>query len=162
MKSPTFVVASSGASALAYCLQAGAASLVLDVEPVVTPWGTTPAELRTAVTATLIAARVAGVRRVVFVTNSARTVEPFPHGADLADGCLISRARKPLSATRVLGDLPRPLHVAGDQILLDGILAYRLDADVFVLAPVPATAPLWPRIQAVVAMPLTRFLFRAR
>jgi hypothetical protein len=64
------------------------------------------------------------VRTVVFATNSARRPSAMP-SADGIQVSYLASADKPLRIAPYQG-LPRPGAVAGDQVLTDGILAYRL------------------------------------
>jgi predicted HAD superfamily phosphohydrolase YqeG len=127
-------------------------SVVVDVEPYLSRWGGSDAELSTAVSDLAEQASVHGVECVV-VTNSSRRPTAVPDHIRY-----ISNARKPW---RTQG-LPRGPHavVLGDVGWTDGLLAWRLGAD-FVLVDTDE-APWWPRFQRWTSRPMLRVFFRAR
>ena len=100
-------------------------TMILDVEPLVTPWRGSQESLDQGIARILGRIRtVPSVRVVVFATNSARHPSAVPSVADIEVRYLAS-AQKPLRTAPFHG-LPRPGAVAGDQLPTDGILAYRL------------------------------------
>jgi predicted HAD superfamily phosphohydrolase YqeG len=100
-------------------------TVVLDVEPLVTPWRSSQESLDQGIARILGDMRtVPAVLVVVFATNSARRPSAVPSGDGIQVRYLAS-ARKPLLMAPYDG-LPFPGAVAGDQLPTDGILAYRL------------------------------------
>jgi predicted HAD superfamily phosphohydrolase YqeG len=100
-------------------------TMILDVEPLVTPWRSSQESLDQGIARILGRIRtVPSVRVVVFTTNSARHPSAVPSFAGIEVRYLAS-AQKPLR-TAPFQALPRPGAVAGDQLPTDGILAYRL------------------------------------
>lgn len=110
--------------------------LVLDVEPWLVHWRESAA---------VLPSRVAAWKaqlppcRLTLCSNSQR----FARVATTAR--MVSNARKPWTPVTTIGRLgPRPV-VAGDLLILDGLLAWRLDAH-FVWMRWPRSAPLWPAL----------------
>jgi predicted HAD superfamily phosphohydrolase YqeG len=100
-------------------------TMILDVEPLVTPWRGSQQSLDQGIARILGDIRtVPSVLVVVFTTNSARRPSAVPSGDGIQVRYLAS-AKKPL-LTAPYDGLPRPGAVAGDQLPTDGILAYRL------------------------------------
>jgi hypothetical protein len=100
-------------------------TMILDVEPLVTPWRSSQESLDQGIARILGRIRtVPSVCVVVFTTNSGRRPSAVPSVAGIEVRYLAS-AQKPLRTAPFHG-LPRPGAVAGDQLPTDGILAYRL------------------------------------
>ena len=100
-------------------------TMILDVEPLVTPWRSSQESLDQGIAHILGRIRtVPSVRVVVFTTNSGRHPSAVPSVAGIEVRYLAS-AQKPLRTAPFHG-LPRPGAVAGDQLPTDGVLAYRL------------------------------------
>ena len=118
-------------------------TMILDVEPLVSPWHGSQESLDRGMARILGGVRtIPSVRVVVFATNSARR----PSAALACDGLQVrylASAGKPLR-TAPYHDLPRPGAVAGDQLPTDGILAYRLGFTFLHYAPELAGVPLGP------------------
>lgn len=92
-------------------------TVLMDIEPFLSPWGGTDATLCLESIATLWDPE--RPERLALITNSARY-----HATD--DGpAVINRARKPFTALRQLKGL-RPVVVAGDTLITDGVLSVRL------------------------------------
>ena len=127
-------------------------TLVFDIEPLVAPWNGGQQGLDRGVAEVLDqAGAVPSVRAVVFSTNSARRPSVFPPAlpspavpADLRVEYLASAA-KPLRIGPYR-DFPRPGAVIGDQIPIDGILAYRLGYLFLHFDPPYDNVPLGPRL----------------
>ena len=132
-------------------------SVIVDVEPTVAVWGSDAIALEEGVARVARElATVPDVRTIVFLTNSSRPApRPVP-GAVAFTYC--TKARKPWRI-RSLRALPTPVAVVGDQILTDGLLAYRLAA-VFVHLPAVGQVPWWPRLQALSGRAVRRLLFK--
>ena len=131
------------ADLLAAAVELSVRTLILDVEPLVTPWQGSQESLDQGLARILGDVRtVPSVRAVVFATNSARQPSAVPACDDLQASYLAS-AQKPLR-TAPYRDLPRPGAVAGDQLPTDGILAYRLGFTFLHYVPELAGVPLGP------------------
>jgi predicted HAD superfamily phosphohydrolase YqeG len=135
-------------------------SVVADVEPLACVWGSDDRALREGIDAVLqVAADSSVVTDVAFVTNSRRV----PSRTPARDGIHVSyhpKARKPWLALEQLKALPRPAVVVGDQLLTDGLLAWRLSVP-FVRIPLPPGSPLSVKAQRLCDRPLARLLFRS-
>lgn len=95
--------------------------MILDADNTVVPWGTPVEEFAEQVNGTIDRfAAVPTVERVIVLSNGPR------RGVDR----MISRGNKPWTSRRLLdlGAADAELWVVGDQILTDGILAWRLGA----------------------------------
>jgi predicted HAD superfamily phosphohydrolase YqeG len=140
-------------------------SLLVDVEPLVMPWrsmGNTVVDLPQAVAnfGDLICREARGVRTLTFITNSSRCVSDLPSIPPLTLA-FISRAHKPW----VIGNLrklPTPRAVVGDQMLTDGLLAWRLQSTFieWEQRKLPGT-PRWPIVQKNLGRPLQHVIFNA-
>ena len=118
-------------------------TLVVDVEPLVVPWDSAPTLFPNAPDdfAQTVQASVPSVTSVVYSSNSRcpRTADSKP------DIRIVTAACKPWR-TRYLHDEPGPVAVVGDQVLTDGLLAWRLGAT-FLHWQVTVPMPRWPRLQ---------------
>lgn len=133
------------------------ATLVLDVDPMVTPWNSPP-ELfaqRADELASMIRLAVPDISVIVFASNSPR-YGLLPH-----EGInLISPAWKPWT-TSYLRSAARPLVVVGDQILTDGLLARRAQGT-FLHWQGGGPTPLWPRLQKLLGKAFIPCCFRSQ
>ena len=137
----------------------GAATLIVDAEPMLAEWDTDAHALRLGIEALVaeLSSRNLAVALVV-ATNSGR---PDPVPQPRADHVFVARARKPW-AVRHYASSARPLAVVGDQPATDGLLAWRLDATYLRWTGRGCThPPFWPRIQHA-ASGLLRPLFHER
>jgi predicted HAD superfamily phosphohydrolase YqeG len=136
-------------------------TLVLDVEPLICRWRSEQRRLEDGLRAMLsrIGDDHPGIERVVFLTNSGRKPAAPPRVANLA-ATYVSKARKPWLRLTNLRAAPVPLVVVGDQVLTDGILAWRLNAT-FVQVPIPVGAPFAVRCQRLLGDMLAVLLFAA-
>lgn len=106
-------------------------------------------------------ARAARIERIVFLTNSRRV----PVDGLLAESraVYVARARKPWRLGPLAGSKP-PIAVIGDQLLTDGLLAWRLSREgtpaVFLHWQCAQTL-WWPRLQHRAGNCLRPLLFRA-
>ncbi|MFI0406721.1 hypothetical protein [Actinomadura sp. 3N508] len=134
------------------------AGLVVDVEPFVTSWDVTRAEFaqRAVALQEAIAQGAPSVRELVFASNSSRA-GTLSIPARPPKTALEPNARKPWRIA-YLGELPRPIAVIGDQVLTDGLLAWRLGA-AFLHLPTAVSAPWYPRAQAAGGRPLAHLFF---
>ena len=105
-------------------------SVIIDVEPLVSWWGSGQESLDRGVA--VVVGKVAAlptVRTLVFATNSARRPAAIPAGQDIevrdTEVRYLASAGKPLR-TAPYRRLPRPGAVVGDQVPTDGLLARRL------------------------------------
>jgi len=131
------------------------ATLIFDIEPLVSPWNGGQQGLDRGVTEILVQAEtVPTVRAVVFSTNSARRPSALPAGAAGLAGLVgradlrveyVASAAKPLR-TAQYRDFPRPGAVIGDQLPTDGILAYRLGYLFLHYDPPYGHVPIGPRL----------------
>jgi predicted HAD superfamily phosphohydrolase YqeG len=135
----------------------GARTVVLDVEPLVAGWDTDADQLRHGVDdAVGLLAEVPGLETVGFATNSLRRLTGTLSGGAF----FVTAARKPL-LTRPYRDLPRPAVLVGDQLLTDGLLAWRLGFAFAHLHHVSGgRRPVGPAILRQLGRPLRRLLFR--
>jgi len=126
---------------LAEAAERSVRTLILDAEPLITPWQGSQESLDQGIARILGDIRtVPSVRAVVFATNSGRRPSAVPACDDL-QAMYLASAEKPLR-TAPYRDLPRPGAVAGDQLPADGILAYRLGYTFLHYAPELAAVPL--------------------
>ncbi len=97
---------------------------------------------------------VPSVTSVVYSSNS-----QCPRAAD-GKSCIriVTAARKPWR-TKYLHNEPRPVAVVGDQVLTDGLLAWRLRAS-FLQWQVAGPMPPWPRLQRRLGRIAAPFLFK--
>jgi len=133
-----------------------ARTVVLDVEPLVASWDTDADQLRRGVDqAVALLAEVPGLQVVGFATNSLRRLS-----GELGDGAFfVTAARKPL-LTRPYRELPKPGVLVGDQLLTDGVLAWRLGFAFAHLHHLPGRRPWGPAMLRQLGRPLRRLLFR--
>jgi predicted HAD superfamily phosphohydrolase YqeG len=124
-------------------------TVIVDVEPLVTPWDSGMAELAAGVPSV---AEVLPAEVVVFSTNSLRRFGGYER--------YISNARKPFRVAPYR-DLPRPGGVLGDQVATDGLLAWRLGYAFLHYCP-SIDLPLGPRLMRALGRPLRHLLFRRR
>jgi predicted HAD superfamily phosphohydrolase YqeG len=132
------------------------ATLVVDVEPLVIPWDSAPTLFANAADdfVQTVRASIPSVTNVVYSSNSR-----CPRAADgKPDFRIVTAARKPWR-TRYLHDEPGPVAVAGDQVLTDGLLAWRLGAS-FLHWQVAGPMPRWPRLQRWIGRIAAPFLFK--
>lgn len=133
-----------------------ARTVVLDVEPLVAGWDTDADQLRRGVDeAVALLAEVPGLEVVGFATNSLRKLTGVASG----EAFFINAARKPL-LTRPYRDLPKPGVLIGDQLLTDGLLAWRLGFAFAHVHHLEARRPLGPAIMRQLGRPLRSLLFR--
>jgi hypothetical protein len=123
------------------------ATIIFDVEPLVSWWDNTQESLDWGVA--MVAGKVSTlptVRALVFATNSVRrpSALPVPATGGIAVSYLASAA-KPLR-TAPYRDLPRPGAVVGDQVPTDGLLARRLGYTFLHYQPRLDDIPLGPRV----------------
>lgn len=112
--------------------------LISDVEPLVLNWGAPTVEVAGA----LASLTTLPPLDLVFCTNSSRFTD-CP-----GTGRWVHRARKPFTRRARLDRGATTILVAGDLLILDGLLAARLGADFLWLRPQPAPTPFWPRLLA--------------
>lgn len=142
---------------LAWQVELGARSVVLDVEPLVALWDTDEQVLRAGVDLVLDRfAGTAGVDVVAIATNSLRHLQVEPRQG--VEVLYLSAARKPFALSQY-ERLPSPGIIVGDQIATDGVLARRLG---FAFAHVQYSRfspPRGPRLMRQVGKPLRGWLF---
>ena len=118
--------------------------MIFDVEPLVAWWDSSRESLDQGVTTIVSELReVPAVRVVVFATNSARRPSAIPSVPGVRVVYLAS-AGKPLRTAPYLA-FPRPGAVIGDQVVTDGLLAYRLGYTFLHWSPRLTGVPLGPR-----------------
>lgn len=122
-----------------------AATVVLDVEPMIVRWRGTEREFRSGAGQFLdaIAVGAPSVHAVVISSNARAPRPPVRYRGAIT---LRSRAGKPWRVG-YLRDMPRPLVVVGDQIVTDGVLAWRMRGT-FLHWHHELATPWWPRLQA--------------
>jgi len=130
---------------------------LVDIEPLVAAWASGPDALSSGIIETVEAlAKVKSVRRIAFLTNSRRRLDVMPASVASVELSYTARAMKPWKVRELRG-LPKPLVVVGDQVLTDGLLAFRLDADFVLVCSI--SAPWWPRLQAWAGKYLLPYIF---
>jgi hypothetical protein len=134
------------------------ATLIIDVEPLVVPWDAIPAAFLEGAMRlqTAVAAGAPSVTDIIFASNSRKAWPPVPKLGTLKT-TLVRGARKPWR-TRYVRGRPSPIAVLGDQVLTDGLLAWRLHAD-FVHVTTDLPVPWWPRTQAAIGHLLVPVLY---
>jgi predicted HAD superfamily phosphohydrolase YqeG len=150
----------TGASQLWELVAASETSLlIVDVEPFVLHWDSSPTEFASGVRRIHhnVASRCPSIERVIFASNAPRLWEqisvPTAPSIDI-----VSRARKPWRTSYLPADSQR-ITVIGDQLLTDGLLAWRLNGIFIHLQPDPPV-PWWPRLQTSLGHGLEGVLFR--
>lgn len=123
--------------------------VLVDLEPLIALWGSAPTP-KSCQQLDALAARA----RTIIVTNSGRDLG-FPHVTT------VPNAGKPWTSRRALADPGGFLIVAGDQLLTDGLLAYRLRG-AFALQTGIDRPPWWPRVQAMMGKLLRPLLFESQ
>ena len=136
-------------------------TVIFDVEPLVAHWNTDEQALRRGVARVLdegLAA--AGAETVVFAMNSWRRPAVMPDGRGVRVRYLHA-AGKPFRVAPYR-TLPRPGVIVGDQVAVDGVLAWRLGYSFIHYCPDLAAVPVGPRIVMYLNRPLRRLLFVQR
>ena len=135
------------------------AALLIDIEPFVAAWGTDePALLRGLRRQLDECASIESLREVFFVTNSRRSPGDRLPSASFPVS-YISHARKPFLDISRFASLRAPVVVIGDQVLTDGLMAWRLNA-AFVQVPLPARSSPAVRAQASLGRIVASLFFR--
>jgi hypothetical protein len=103
-----------------------------------------------------LAETLPNLKAVVFATNARAGLHPslrdqWPHVT------FVGTARKPWRISYVV-DVPRPIVVLGDQIVTDGLLAFRLHGQ-FLHWRGHGRVPWWPRLQRIIGELLVRLMF---
>lgn len=138
----------------------GATTVAIDVEPLVAQWRTTDTDLESGVDAVSeLTTRYPNISNVMLLTNSARRLS----GEALAGTSMayVARACKPWRR-HGLDVSTGALAVIGDQLLTDGLLAWRCRHRPTLFVEVhdcSRDAPLWPALQRWAATPLRNILF---
>ena len=124
-------------------------TLVVDVEPLLAMWGAPIGEVIAGAIALAhaMAAEVSSLRCLVFATNARMSL---PKTLELAHLRItfVSAAGKPWRIG-YLANSPRPIAVIGDQVVTDGLLAFRLGAT-FLHWQSHDNMPFWPRVQTII------------
>jgi predicted HAD superfamily phosphohydrolase YqeG len=132
-------------SVLARARQLSVRTIIFDVEPLVAWWDGGQQALDQGVAAIVAELdAVPELQVLVFATNSARRPTQIPSAPGVRVRYLAS-AGKPLR-TAPYQDLPKPWAVVGDQVLTDGLLAFRLGCTFLHWDPPLARVPLGPRV----------------
>lgn len=131
-------------------------TLLVDVEPFVARWGTDARTLGEGVAQTLAElSSVDSFSALWFVSNSDREPPEV-----LRTGCrYVGSANKPWRI-KVYQGLPRPGLVLGDQILTDGLLAYRLGYSFIHYRQSGEHTPLLPMLQEILGKLVRPFIFK--
>jgi predicted HAD superfamily phosphohydrolase YqeG len=152
-----YLTAGTLAQVARHVTELGAATALVDVEPLIAYWDTSRDELDRGLAATLGLLVDSGVSTVVFATNSARTPSAEPATTHL-HVTYRAKAGKPLR-TAAYRHLPRPGVVIGDQVATDGVLAWRLGYTFLRYTPTLPAVPLGPRLMRQLGRPLQPLLF---
>jgi hypothetical protein len=135
-------------------------TLVVDVEPLLSPWGAAPESVfaATAAFANESIAHIPSLKCLFFATNARM---PFIKTFETDSRFIfISAAHKPWR-TNYLNGCPKPITVIGDQVLTDGLLAYRLEGN-FLHWRSRCAVPLWPRVQMMAGRLVESVFFALR
>lgn len=146
------------AAALAAIIRLQPTTLVVDVQPFVAPWD---CSFGTAISGAVALSEyltdtMPDLRTLVFVTNARLDSRQEIHEGQ-PQVTFVTAARKPWRIT-YLADAPRPIVVLGDQIMTDGLLAFRLQAQFLHWRP-RGRMPWWPRLQAILGVLIVRLVF---
>jgi hypothetical protein len=134
------------------------ATLIVDVQPFVASWGcSSDAIFPSAVALSKYFADATSSLRIVVFSTNARPAFHQQLQRGRPQVTFVSRARKPWSTTYLV-DAPRPILVLGDQILTDGLLAFRLGGD-FLHWRASGQIPWWPRLQTIIGAPAAKLMF---
>jgi|SRR5712691_2768936 len=135
-------------------------SVVLDVQPIVLGWNPRPATSARQVEGVISSLLPAwpSVSHLLLMTN-ARLPIYVPARVGMVRTSTVANARKPWKV-RPVRALPSPVVVVGDQVLTDGLLAWRLGLP-FVHWLEFDAIPLWPMVQGVIGSALVRTIFVA-
>jgi len=134
------------------------ATLVVDVQPFVAPWGCSSDAMLSGVVALAkyLADAAPNLRTLIFATNARPAFrQQLQRGRPMVT--LIGAAHKPWRVAYLTG-APRPVVVLGDQIITDGMLAFRVHG-LFLHWRAPGHIPWWPRLQAMIGALLIHFFF---
>jgi hypothetical protein len=144
---------------LARARELSARTLIFDVEPLVAWWDTSQQTLDQGIGGIVTQLdQVPEVRDVMFATNSARRPSALPSVPGVRVSYLAS-AGKPLR-TEAYHGLPGPGAVIGDQVLTDGLLAYRLGFTFLHWDPRLAGIPPGPRLMRLFGRLARPLVFR--
>jgi predicted HAD superfamily phosphohydrolase YqeG len=134
-------------------------TLIIDIEPIVARWNAPSAAFTRGAVAFQEGVRYHArtVRHVVFASNADRP-RPTLRAVPGLHTHVIPSARKPWRID-YLSSLPPPVAVVGDQLLTDGLLAWRIGARFFHWQPV-GPMPWWPKLQSVAGRILAQVFFR--
>ncbi len=128
-------------------------TLIFDADNTLVRWGATAEEFAGKVNGTIDRfTAVPAVERVIVITNGAR------RGVDR----MICRGNKPWTSRRRLGlrSADREVWVVGDQVLTDGILAWRLGARFIHLAIEASGEQMGGRVPRALGRAVSRLLLR--
>jgi predicted HAD superfamily phosphohydrolase YqeG len=133
--------------------EAGARTVVLDVQPMFRGWRSSEVNMEVGPVVSALRAASPELVSLVFASN-ARRLDLVP-----PDGCgpVVVGARKPWRVG-YLSAAPVPIVVVGDQVVTDGLLAWRIGAT-FVHWRDAGPAPKWPRIQRGLGRVVARWVF---
>ncbi|MEU5989867.1 hypothetical protein ABZ806_12925 [Spirillospora sp. NPDC047418] len=145
---------------IALAVDLDASTLVIDVEPLLAEWDSPPEVFLAAVRRlhAAVVERAPSVTDLVFASNAGWPPQPPPEPAG-PRMAVVSPARKPWR-TRYLDGLPAPIVFAGDQVLTDGLLAWRLRGD-FLHCANAGEPPLLARVQSVAGRCIAPLVFVA-
>jgi hypothetical protein len=134
------------------------ATLIVDVQPFVAPWSCSSDAIFPSVVALsqYFADATPDLRTLVFSTNARPASRQLLQQAR-PQVTFVSGARKPWSTSYLVG-APQPILVLGDQIITDGLLAFRLRG-YFLHWRTCGHIPWWPRLQTVIGMPVAKLMF---
>jgi hypothetical protein len=134
------------------------ATLVVDVQPFVAPWGCSPEEVVSGaiVLSRQLAETAPSLRSLTFATNARFTLQ-VKHQAEHPQVTFVGMACKPWRIG-YLANAPRPVIVLGDQVITDGLLAFRLNGQ-FLHWQMDGREPWWPRLQATAGDLIVKIMF---
>lgn len=125
---------------LSLCSRGSYDVLICDVEPLLVHWDASGDDLAEAVS---VVRAAIWPTRLLLCTNSSRF-------AEISATLGVTAARKPMTELSRFGEIGSRRLVAGDLLLLDGLLALRLRADFLWLKGPSNRTPIWPRIQTAI------------
>jgi hypothetical protein len=135
----------------------GAATVVFDAQPIVFDWHGNVARPIVDL-CDQVAAAAPTVTNFLIATNAVQL--KTGHGTNEAGTIQVEVAARKPWRTAYVRHYPRPFVVVGDQVLTDGLLAWRLGGD-FVEWSDPAPMPLWPRWQRRAGALIAPLIFKS-
>jgi predicted HAD superfamily phosphohydrolase YqeG len=136
-----------------------ASSAIVDLEPLLCVWRSDDSALLKGLQDLFrLISSVETLTDVIVMTNSSRTLRVIPDEARFSFS-YVHAARKPWLSLSRFSRLPPPTVLIGDQILTDGLTAWRMQIS-FVQTRLPREAPFGVRLQAALGALLAPIFFK--